>query len=310
MRLSGRLHSAIAAPASSAGEVELFRSEVVSIVDWRCAGHDSTREELSTTHQVIVTRRGTFERLSEGTRTLADPSTVCFWNLDETYLVRHPVPGGDSCSVFQLPLGALSALLAAHHPAALDDARCRFPLASAPLDGRAYLQHRLAVHAARQPGEMPLEIEELAVEFLHRALGAPTVTGRLPNKTALEYAARVRVLIATRYREPLALADIARAVHCSPYHLSRMVSAVEGVSIHRLLVRLRLREALEQMLETSDAISAIALSVGFGSHSRFSEAFRREYGVAPREVRALTGAAVRTLQLASDERGFYGRRRA
>jgi AraC family transcriptional regulator len=294
-------------PAS--GELELFRSEVVSVLDWRCAGHDSTREELSQAHQVIVTRRGSFERSSGGTRTFADSSAVCFWNSDESYRVRHPVPGGDSCSVFQLSPDAVRELMAVHDPGALDRPEVRFPAASAPLDGVGYLQHRLALHAARRMGEIPLEVEELAVELLHRAL-APLrgLVRQAPNKSAEEYAARVREVVAARYREPLSLADVARAVHCSPYHLSRMVSAVEGISIHRLILRLRLREALERMLDTGDTVAAIAMAVGFGSHSRFSEAFRREFGVTPREVRLLSGAAVRMLRLARRPDRSYRRR--
>jgi AraC-like DNA-binding protein len=290
---------ALPARAPAAGEVELFRSEVVSVLDWRCDGHDSTRDELSTAHQVIVTRRGAFERSVEGTRTFADSSTVCFWNPGESYRVRHPVPGGDSCSVFQLTSEAVRELLAVHDAGASERLDGRFPTASAPLDGQGYLQHRLALHAARRMGEIPLEVDELAVELLHRALASPREPARqAPNKSAEEYAARVREIVAARYREPLSLADVARAVHCSPYHLSRMVSAVEGISIHRLILRLRLREALERMLDSGDTVAAIAMSVGFGSHSRFSEAFRREFGVTPREVRLLSGAAVRVLRLA------------
>ncbi|MGH8572177.1 MAG: helix-turn-helix transcriptional regulator, partial [Gammaproteobacteria bacterium] len=99
----------------------------------------------------------------------------------------------------------------------------------------------------------------------------------------------VSEVVAARYREPLTLAEVGRAVDCSPFHLSRLVTAVTGVSIHRMIVRRRLRDAVEWLLETRRSVSFIAHAVGFGSHSRLTEAFRREYGMPPSAVRqALT----------------------
>jgi AraC family transcriptional regulator len=36
---------------------------------------------------------------------------------------------------------------------------------------------------------------------------------------------------------------------------------------------------------TRDDLAAVALDVGFASHSHFTDAFRREFGRAPSEVR-------------------------
>ena len=105
------------------------------------------------------------------------------------------------------------------------------------------------------------------------------------NKRAHEYVLRVREVIAARFREPLTLRDVAKAVGCSPYHLSRIVTAHEGVSIHRLIVRHRLQWALDRLRSTRYSLSAIALDAGFASHSHFTNAFRREFGCAPAQAR-------------------------
>ena len=108
---------------------------------------------------------------------------------------------------------------------------------------------------------------------------------RMPARRAAEYAGRVSEVVAARYREPLTLAGIAAEVGVSPFHLSRLVTAANGVPIHRMILRRRLRDALELLLETSEGISRIALAVGFASHSHLTDAFRREYGIPPRAVR-------------------------
>ncbi len=285
------------------GSTEVFRSSLLSMVDWRCPGHDTRGEELSREYQVIVARRGVFVRDAEGVSTFADAASACFWNPAETYRVRHPVPGGDDCSVFILPEDGAREMLREYHPRSLEAAVPRFPAARAPLDGPSYLAHRLAMHAAGASDALPMLVEELGIEFLHRAFAAACAPlGRedrrrreARNRSAATYAARVREVIAARYRQPLSLAELSRDVHCSPYHLSRIVTAVEGVPIHRLLIRLRLRDALERLLETDDAIAAIALECGFASHSHFTDAFRREFGVTPRAIRQRSAATLRSL---------------
>jgi AraC family transcriptional regulator len=107
------------------------------------------------------------------------------------------------------------------------------------------------------------------------------------NRRAREYVMRVREVIARRFHEPLTLMAVSKAVGCSPYHLSRIVSAHEGAPIHRLIIRHRLRHALECVLGTKDSLSSIAIDAGFASQSHFGDSFRREFGCAPGMVRRL-----------------------
>ncbi|HEU5170986.1 MAG TPA: AraC family transcriptional regulator [Gemmatimonadales bacterium] len=278
-----------------------FASAVVQVVDWRCAGHDTARgvEEHAEGHEIVVSRRGAYYREIAGRSSLVDAGTVTFAHPDEGYRVRHPLPGGDACTLFRLPREEARALLG--EPA-------RFPAAHAALDGRGYLLHRLALEAARRARREPaavLEAEECGVAFLHTAWAAAArcrprcrrhdrgpESGR---RGSAERVARARELVAARYREPLSLADIARAAGCSPYHLSRLFTAAAGVPLWRYVIGLRLRDALERILETRDGLSAIALATGFASQSHFGDAFHREFGCAPGAVRRLPAARVREL---------------
>jgi AraC-like DNA-binding protein len=174
-----------------------------------------------------------------------------------------------------------------------DGARsCRVPALRLPLDGRTYLLHRLALEAARAPAAGELEIEERALLFLRAALQQARPTRRAGHvrvpENAAEHVARVTEVIAARYREPLTLAQVAGAVGVSPFHLTRLVTAVTGLPIYRMVLRRRLREALELVLETRESLARIAVTVGFASQSHLTDAFRREYGRPPGALRRAT----------------------
>jgi len=272
-----------------------YRGSAVSLYEWHCGGHGPAHpaEEWADAHEVVIPRRGAFEWQIAGARILADPGSATFFHPTEPYRVRHPLPGGDAGSVFRLTPDGVRALVGEHDPGAAELPRARFPRNHAPIDGRTYLLHRLAMRAAADPTAGPMEVEERAMAFL-RAATAQAYRATAPavrRGRAAEAAARVSEVVAARYREPLTLAEIARAVGLSPFHLSRLVTAVTGVPIYRMIIRRRLRDALELLLETREGITTIALAVGFASHSHLTDAFRREYGVPPRAVRRRGAAA-------------------
>ena len=285
----------------------LFGSGLLRIVDWRCNGHAPEPfggEEWNDAHEVVVVRRGGFVRRAGGHDVFLDPGTVAFTHAHESYQVRHPLPGGDACSAFRLAPAAAAELMADGESGGEEREQVRFPALSAPLDGRAFLLHRLALQAASSRDVTPLEVEERAAGFLRAAVAAaghPGPAGRRDEAVRRQQkdsdrVALVREVVARRYREPLTLHDIARQVGCSPFHLHRLVRAHAGVPIHRLVLRLRLREALERLLDTGDGVSAIAYATGFASHSHLTDTFRREYGVAPTTVRRLAAGELRPLR--------------
>jgi AraC-like DNA-binding protein len=223
-----------------------------------------------------------------------DPGTVTFGHPGETYRVRHPLAGGDACSAFRFPAAAVADAVSSRDSDADDGPAVRFPATSAPIDGPAYLLHRLAVRAAADPGAVPIEVEERAQAFLRRVVdsaGGRRADPRRParlTRRAVDQAWHARELVARRYRERLDLTHLAGEVGCSPFHLSRVFTSVFGLPIHRALVRLRLREALERLLATTtEGVSAVAYATGFASHSHLTDGFRREYGCPPTAVRRL-----------------------
>ena len=110
---------------------------------------------------------------------------------------------------------------------------------------------------------------------------------------------RVMEFLSENYKRVLTLADIAPVTPYSPFHLCRIFRHVTGLPIHRYLVQLRLRAALDRLFDARDRLSHLAIEVGFSSHSHFTSTFRRALGVTPsavgsatelKEVRALADA--------------------
>jgi AraC-like DNA-binding protein len=100
----------------------------------------------------------------------------------------------------------------------------------------------------------------------------------------------VRLLLAARSAEPWRLDALARAVHVSPFHLSRQFRAATGETIARTLLRIRLALALERLAGGEDDLARLALDLGFAHHSHFSARFRAAFGVAPSAMRRIVTA--------------------
>lgn len=278
-----------ALPESCSCLTPWFAGPYFAISDWRCAGHDTAgrEDEWCDADRVVITRRGAYEWSSNGTPHQVDPTTVTFWARDSYYRVAHPVPGGDDCTVFRLTERGAERFRAARR----GRVRTTFERSAQPLEGRSDLLHRIAFERARR-GLDALSVEEPAFALFESLIEqAPTVSADARvTRAARDQVEHVRQAIAQGFRERLSLSTLAASAGCSPFHLSRRFRSVTGMSVHRALVRTRLRAAFEQWLDARDRLADVALGVGFASHSHFTDAFRAEYGCAPSEARRLVRA--------------------
>jgi AraC-like DNA-binding protein len=58
-----------------------------------------------------------------------------------------------------------------------------------------------------------------------------------------------------------------------------------GTSVHQYLLQRRLTLARDRLAQGVTSLSALALDLGFSTHSHFTAAFRRRFGITPREAR-------------------------
>jgi AraC family transcriptional regulator len=156
---------------------------------------------------------------------------------------------------------------------------------------------RLAIERWRREGEPAVETAEVEEATLTLIGGVirrmrdseePSVAGPRRPDTEEDHDRvfeRARAEIFLRFREPIRLADLARAACASPFHLCRVFKRASGLSVHRYVNRLRLLAALEEIAERDVSLTDLALDLGFSSHSHFTLAFRRELGITPSELR-------------------------
>lgn len=89
--------------------------------------------------------------------------------------------------------------------------------------------------------------------------------------------------IAEHCEENLSAAEIARALFCTPEHLSRTFHRLSGIRLSDYIRRMRIRRVLRMLESENMTVLEAALSSGFNSASGFYKAFHAETGVAPRE---------------------------
>ena len=104
--------------------------------------------------------------------------------------------------------------------------------------------------------------------------------------------------IHARYRDPIALKDIAAAAHLSPFHFLRTFKSVYRLTPSTYLKRKRAAAALRLLQESDWTMTAIAEQVGFGSRTSLFRHLRAEYAAKPQRLRErdLVGAGPHSIR--------------
>lgn len=100
---------------------------------------------------------------------------------------------------------------------------------------------------------------------------------------------RAKNIIHDRYYERLTLANLAKELVISPYHLHRVFKRLTGVTPAEYILQKRLDKAMAALkADRSRTITEIAFGVGFNSISHFSTVFQRMTGQTPSQYREQT----------------------
>lgn len=258
----------------------LLDTDVVSLSNVRCHGncrHRSAEECTSATH-LVFPYRGLYIRHVGSEQAVADANHVLFFNAGDGYQVSHPVGGGDSSLSITLSETVLQELA----PASLLKKRGEFGFRSQHqrIDPRAQALVALLRHHLENATIEPLEAESLLLTLVARSLGPRTSHAPSATFARSRLADRVKVLLASDLSRRWTLAEIAGEIGGSPVYLTQVFQQVEGIPLYRYHLRLRLARALD-LLAGYDDLSALALDLGFSSHSHFTAAFRQAYGRSP-----------------------------
>lgn len=263
---------------------ELMRLGVGLVEDVRSGAPARSRgpEGFSPDFQVCFPYRGMFVWHVRGAEVVGDANQVLFVTGGEDCRISHPVSGG------------YRELIITPEPCVLPDVvgESGIPLPGHPLFRRRarrvqpYLQSlraRFLAWANSESSDGELAAEELVLALLRAALDANAPNGEVSSSTR-RLIRQTKEYLEAELASPIRLADIGRVVGASPAYLTHVFRSVEGISLHQYLMQLRLARALVE-LPHANSLTALALEVGFSSHSHFTAAFRRAFGATPSEFR-------------------------
>jgi AraC-like DNA-binding protein len=261
----------------------LLSSPEMTLRDVVCRGtcrHRSTEESATATH-LVFPYRGTYVRHVGQDNAVADANQLVLFSRGEAYRVSHPIAGGDACLSLALEEGLLWELVPKAYIRPGDD--LAFRMQRVRIDPRAQALVSLLRHGLTRAIAEPLQAETLVLTLVRRALGERT--SRPPGSTygRQRLVDRAKLAISSNPARRWKLAEIAAEVGVSPVYLTQSFQQVEGLPLYRYQLRCRLARALD-LLHEYDDLSALALDLGFSTHSHFTSAFRQLYGRTPVEL--------------------------
>ena len=253
----------------------IHRSSLVSVEDCSVGGKSSMPSGYESAHQVVLPYFGLFAYVVGRQRWLVDSNKVLFispgWEFSDEQPVAalghatvliNPAPGlvdelghGGNRKGVRLPVGTVR---------------------SSPwlqLVTQTLLRHSLA-------GADPLRGDELAVRAIRLAMNNVPVLGR-PSATTVD---RAKQFLHAHDCERLCLEEVASAVGVTPVYLTQEFKRSEGMPLYQYQLSLRLARGLVELPHAND-ITVLALDLGFSSHSHFTLAFRKAFGLTPSEYR-------------------------
>jgi AraC-like DNA-binding protein len=246
-------------------------------------------ESFSPRFQLALPYRGFFVWHVGSDDVVGDANQAIFITGGEEYRMSHPVRGGYAELIFT-PAECLVSELADSTSGGLR-AHASFRRRSRRLDLRLQCFRARFLSWANGSKVDSLEAEELVLSLFRWAL-AEDAPLHPPAPSTRRLLVRTKEYLESQLAQPIHLADVGRAVGASPAYLTDLFRRVEGVPLHRYLIQLRLARALVELPHTDD-LTALALDVGFSSHSHFSASFHRAFCMTPTEFRRTSRGRVR-----------------
>jgi AraC-like DNA-binding protein len=260
-------------------------TDLVTVGQFRChVDHAMFRDSGPIRQACFVFPRTAVMIAHDGRRPfVCDPSLVTLYNAGQRY-ERTPIsPDGDRCEWFGVAPELLRGALRSFDPAAADEPVALLRHAHAPSRTDTYWRQRRLFLAVRDGAIVDsLHVEDRVCSLLHDVLASAYRTHAADEAShrRLALADEARRFIARHFFEPFSLGDLAARLGCSPFHLCRSFRQGSGLTIHAYRDALRLRASLERV-EDGINLTAVALDLGYSSHSHFTERFRRAFGVPP-----------------------------
>jgi transcriptional regulator GlxA family with amidase domain len=118
------------------------------------------------------------------------------------------------------------------------------------------------------------------------AIMAVSIDEQIPaNQPGMKGLEKAITTVHARYREPLSIGDLAESAGMSVAMLERRMKRLIGQTPNRLIVRVRVEEAVELIIRGSKKLAEIASECGFTDQAAMSKQVKQLLGVSPRDLR-------------------------
>jgi AraC-like DNA-binding protein len=207
-------------------------------------------------------------------------------------------PRGDVCEFFGIN-PRLLADVSASVGWPIDEIDRPFKDSHSPCSSDVYLKQRSVFGMVEAGACDSMQVEEAFFQVLGELVRGQvrfavyrTVRTRREAAKHREQVEAAKEYIGREFRTALKLEGIAAEVGCSVFHLCRIFKRHTGESVHSFLTQMRLRSSIERLLDGEKSLTDLALDYSFSSHSHFTNAFRKCFGLAPKQLRKLGWRAV------------------
>ncbi|MEO8217098.1 MAG: AraC family transcriptional regulator [Acidobacteriota bacterium] len=263
----------------------LFRSSLVAAGTFTCTPADAIFRDSGPigAHSIVFPRTTVSIRHAGGPRFVSTPNQVNLYCRGQEYERQAIDPAGDRCDWFALDDSLVEEAAQSMQQAVTCDRPFSEPFR--PADPEIVLAQRQLVKKLGTADALHIEEEVLQiVESVLREESSPVrfESGSSRQRDLVE---GTKELLAVRLEERITTGEIAREMGTTPFHLCRIFRRWTGMSIYAWRQQLRTTVALER-LRSGERLSNLASELGFASHSHFTLAFRKTFGLTPSDFRS------------------------
>lgn len=155
---------------------------------------------------------------------------------------------------------------------------------SSPEGGQAIAQ--LMLYIARHSQASSLHLIGHLYLFMEQLVTNSSNRRKAPNSKISHYYVKEAIsFIEQNYSRNLTVEELASMCKLDRSYFGKIFKDCIGKSPQDFLIQYRMARAAEQLTLTDDSIGEISSSVGYPNQLHFSRAFKKVYGIPPREYR-------------------------